>query len=270
MNPRGPEIVPGVRVLPVRSPTLPPATHTNVWVLGHERLTLVDPATPWADEQERFDALLAPLGRVERIVLTHHHHDHHQDAARLARRHDVPILAHPATADRLPQLPIQPLPAAGFTTDAGHVRVHHTPGHAPGHVALQTAQGPVVAGDLVAGVGTIAIDPDDDGHLGTYLDSLQQLDALGATALLPAHGPVLDDPSATIAHYLAHREARSQQVLDALRAGSATPLDIARRVYAELPARFLPLAATQVRAHLIHLVERGEAVPDGPRWGLSR
>ena len=55
------EIVPienGVGVIPVRSPTLPPATHTNVWVLGEHHVTVIDPASPFRQEQERLDEIL--------------------------------------------------------------------------------------------------------------------------------------------------------------------------------------------------------------------
>lgn len=254
----------------MRSPTLPPATHTNVWVLGHQRLTLVDPASPYADEQARLDDVIASWGTVERIVLTHHHHDHHQDTARLAAKHGVPVLAHPDTAARLPHLTIEPVRhLQSIPTDGGDLLVHHTPGHAPGHIALHTPQGPIVAGDLVAGTGTIAIDPDDDGHLATYLASLVALRALRGSALLPAHGPVLHDPDAIIDHYIAHRNGRTDQFLRTLvDGGPQSPLDIARTVYTELDPRFHPLAAVQVRAHLQHLLERGRVDHTDGVWSV--
>src|SRR5438067_1163619 len=82
---------PAIRCLPVRTPTLPPATHTNVYVVGEGALAVVDPASPWADEQERLDGWLDDLaatgvGRVEEILLTHHHVDHVSGAAHLPAR----------------------------------------------------------------------------------------------------------------------------------------------------------------------------------------
>ena len=62
------DVAPGIRCIPVRSPTLPPATHTNVWVLGERRLTVIDPASPWTDEQARLWETLSGLGVVERIL----------------------------------------------------------------------------------------------------------------------------------------------------------------------------------------------------------
>lgn len=261
------DIAPGIRCIPVRSPTLPPATHTNVWVLGIHRLTVVDPASPWDDEQARLFGALSQLGAVERIVLTHHHHDHHQGAGPLARLTGAPVYAHPETRARL-TLETEVLVDGGtFDTDAGPVVAHHTPGHAPGHLALQTASGHLVAGDLVAGVGTILIEPEDDGHLATYLDSLARMRDLRPTALLPAHGPVLDDPTAALTHYIEHRHARTTQVRESLaRRSPARPLDLAADVYADLDPRFHALAARQIEAHLIWLAEQGLAASTEAGW----
>ena len=44
---------PGIEVVPVRTPTVPPATHTNTYVVGDGLLTVIDPASPWDDEQTR-------------------------------------------------------------------------------------------------------------------------------------------------------------------------------------------------------------------------
>src|SRR5688572_17465966 len=97
-------VAPGVSVVHVRTPTLPPATHTNSWILGEGELTVVDPASPYDDEQARLFAELereiARGRRVRRLFLTHHHHDHVSGATDLqerlrARGHEVPIAAHP-------------------------------------------------------------------------------------------------------------------------------------------------------------------------------
>ena len=47
------QVVGAVRMLPLRTPTLPPATHTNSFLVGAGRAILVEPATPYPAELER-------------------------------------------------------------------------------------------------------------------------------------------------------------------------------------------------------------------------
>ena len=46
-------IAPGFEALPLRTPTVPPATHTNAYLVGTGDLVLVDPGSPYADELDR-------------------------------------------------------------------------------------------------------------------------------------------------------------------------------------------------------------------------
>ena len=50
------------------------------------------------------------------------------------------------------------------------------------------------------------------------------------------HGPIVDDPAALIDAYIAHRQMREQQILQAMLDGARTVDDIVRRVYPALPA----------------------------------
>jgi endoribonuclease LACTB2 len=262
----------GVEVVPVRTPTLPPATHTNTWILGVGEMLVADPASPWEDEQQAlFHHLQRRIDGGERIrtlFLTHHHHDHVAGALDLQARlaaigHPVPITAHPITAD-LVDFPIDQL---WHEADVHHVGglsfdVLHTPGHAPGHLVLHLHDsGVMLAGDMVAGVGTIAIDP-DEGDLGDYLLHLERMRQRKPTALLPAHGPVLREADAVLSFYIAHRHGRTQQIREVLDHGDATPLDIAAVVYPELDPAWQRLASRQVVTHLNWLHKHGYARPN--------
>lgn len=268
----------GVRVVQVRTPTLPPATHTNVVVLGRRSLVVIDPASPWEVEQR---ALLSALdgmgGQVQRIVLTHHHQDHVSGALALqaalgARGHRVPIAAHPVTGEWLEGVPVQEWLEDGdelAVEGEGSWKVSFTPGHAPGHIALWApSRDWAVAGDLVAGIGTILIDP-HDGDLGLYLDSLRRLRALGPERLIPSHGPVLMDGPGVLTAYLAHRDRRSDAIAAALSPREpATPMSLVASVYPDLDPMAVPLAALQIESHLRWLAAQGEAVAHpGPGGG---
>lgn len=271
-------VVNTLAVVSVRTPTLPPATHTNTWIYGEDSLTIIDPASPYDDEQGRlFSLVLAEIARgrqIRRLLLTHHHLDHVSGAADLQQRlrhagYDVPIAAHPATTSRVSdRMRIDETILDGDDVD-GLVAMH-TPGHAPGHIALLHPDGWVIAGDLVAGVGTIVIDP-DEGDLQQYLDSLERVRATGARSLMPAHGPVLSNAEMVLSFYVAHRNQRTEQIRAALdRAGTAAPIDLVSAVYPELPAFLAPVAAAQIQTHLQWLVQHGlcTSQPDG-RWAMA-
>jgi endoribonuclease LACTB2 len=269
------EIIPitnGLGVVPVRSPTLPPATHTNVWVLGDHHVTIVDPASPFPDEQQRLDEILEMV-MVERIVLTHHHADHVGGALAIQKTTGAKIAAHPLTQERL-DFTVDELLEDGdvVATDAGFWKVLHTPGHAQGHICLRNAGlGSIIAGDMVAGVGTILIDP-PEGNLAQYLGSLSRLRDLHPRLLMPAHGPVIENAVEYLTEYIDHRHMRTQQIVAHLHAipGSSAD-DLAQAIYAELvPVSFLPVAARQILAHLEWLEGDGQVKTNGNGYHLTQ
>ncbi|HSI04561.1 MAG TPA: MBL fold metallo-hydrolase, partial [Myxococcota bacterium] len=103
--PSGGEMLTGVHVLPLKSPTLPPATHTNVYTLGHHDVVIVDPAPTEAEPQEELIHYLTRLQasgvRLREIWLTHHHPDHVGSAMLVRDRFGIPIAAHEITASDL-------------------------------------------------------------------------------------------------------------------------------------------------------------------------
>ena len=267
MSERAP-IADGVSVFAARTPTLPPATHTNAVILGRRAVWVVDPASPWPEEQEATAQALSDL-EVAAIVLSHHHLDHVSGAEDLRARTGAPILATAETAARVP-FAVDRLIAEGdaLETDAGVWRVMHTPGHASGHVVLDRGD-VVVAGDMIAGVGTIVLDP-PEGALHLYLNSLRRLRDLGPRRLIPSHGPVIDDGPAILDTYIHHRHMRTAQVREALAPrGPAQPEALVEPIYGALHPLIAMVAARQVLAHLQWLGREGEAAEqaDGA-WSL--
>lgn len=264
-----------ITLFPLRTPTLPPATHTNAYVVGRQRLVVVDPAAIDPAEQAllvaHLDARCAAGARVEAVLLTHAHADHVATAPVLAARYGVPVLCH---ADALPALRFA---AQGLLTDLATVpfgdtplQVLHTPGHAPGHIVYWHAESRTsICGDLVAGVGTILVDP-DEGDLRLYLESLARVRDLRPAALLPAHGGAIGGAVEKLAQYIAHRLWREAKIADALTAAPQTLDALVARAYDDTPPHIWPIARQSLRAHLHKLREDTRAVETSPGEWAAR
>jgi glyoxylase-like metal-dependent hydrolase (beta-lactamase superfamily II) len=266
-----------LRSVAVRTPTLPPATHTNVYLLGRGRVAVVDPASPYAEEQAALDAALDALHKageqVVEVLLTHHHVDHVSGATHLATRLGVPIAAHAATAAKLRgRVAVGREIADGELLPYGPdgMRAMWTPGHAPGHLCFVDARSnAIVAGDMVASVGTIIIEPEDDGDMALYLESLRALRALEPRVLLPSHGPPIEAANAKLDFYVAHRLEREARVLAALSAEPRTLEALVPPAYPDVPPAIYGLAARSLLAHLRKLEREGRAVEQAGAWRLG-
>jgi glyoxylase-like metal-dependent hydrolase (beta-lactamase superfamily II)/8-oxo-dGTP pyrophosphatase MutT (NUDIX family) len=258
----------GILVVPLRTPTLPPATHTNCLLLGDEELWVVDPGSPYPEEQATLEKTLALLRdegrRAAGVLLTHHHQDHVGGAAELARKLALPIAATAQTAELL-DFPVDRVLRDGDALPVGPRgwTCLHLPGHTRGHLCLiEQGSGAVVAGDLVAGIGTVIVDP-PDGDMLDYLASLRRLLQLGPGVIYPAHGPVVPAGVDKLRGYLEHRLEREEKVIQALHAlGPATPEQLVPPSYPDVQPEVYPLAERSLLAHLGKLVKEGRARMD--------
>ncbi len=267
-------IAPWLLRMPLRTPTLPPATQTNHYLLGDGDLLVIDPATPHKDSQARLIALLEGLIGAGRrpvgLLLTHHHGDHVGAATALADHLQVPILAHAETARLLKdEVAVDRLLSGGervlSCSDGRHWQVLHTPGHAPGHLIVSDGRSGLIAGDMVAGEGTVLVDP-DEGSMADYLASLERMRSLKPKWLAPAHGPLIHDADGLLLHYLEHRRAREERVLDALKKDWQPDDALLPTAYADTPRLLWPFALRSLRAHLLHLQEQGLVERSAHRW----
>src|SRR5947207_1745825 len=256
------EMRPGIVLVPLRTPTLPPATHTNCYIVGGDEVIVIDPASPYEEEQALLDRILEHR-KIREIRLTDLHTDHVSGANHLKQQRGVKIAAHPITARDLEGVVTvdrtfvdgERLELRG--KPGWNLRVLHTPGHARGHVCIfEEKNGSLITGDLMAGLGTIVIDP-PEGHMATYFDSLKRMQALPVTALFPAHGPVMADAKAKIQQYLDHRMEREAKILAAWQRGHRQPAAIVKEVYTDVQPAMHGLAERSDMAHLEKLREEG-------------
>ena len=118
------------------------------------------------------------------------------------------------------------------------------------------------SGDHIMGWSTSVVSP-PDGHMGDYLNSLEDVRSRQFNTIWPTHGPAITEPGAFVDAYIAHRHTREAQILGALDKGLTNIKDIVKELYADINPRLHPAAAHSVLSHLIYLYETGRVTCDG-------
>jgi len=239
------------------NPSLMTLDGTNTWVIaepGSSSVVVVDPG-PEEEPHLRRVLEVAAAGdrRVTQIVLTHGHPDHAAGAARFAELTGAPVGA----LDPGLRLGTEGfVPGDVITAGGCELRVVGTPGHTADSLSLLlAADQALLTGDTVLGRGTTVIA--GDGSLSDYLRSLDELRVLADTvalrAILPGHGPLLDDAVVALDYYIGHRRERLDQVRAAMATGASTPAEIVAVVYVDVDRALWPAAEQSVRAQIDYL-----------------
>jgi glyoxylase-like metal-dependent hydrolase (beta-lactamase superfamily II) len=243
------QLYPGVWRLVAPNASAMTGPGTNTYLVGREQVVIIDPGPQNPSHLANIlEALQTLLASVQAIIVTHPHSDHQGCADLLAKQLQAPLLRFD-----------QPLQHGDKIEVADKtLLVQHTPGHIYAHICLWDIKRRLLfAGDLVAGQGTVLIIP-PDGDMAAYLASLRAMLALAPAAILPGHGPVIENAPALLQSYIDHRLARENQVLYWLSQGVTTAEAIAAKIYADRP-EVLNIAPLQIEAHLEKLRREGRA-----------
>ena len=272
------EIAPGIRRLVANNPGPFTFMGTNTYVVGRCEVAVIDPGP---DDPAHLDALLHALEgeRITHIFLTHTHRDHSDLIEPLKQKTGARVLGYgPTEAPRgfaetnaisddfvdrafAPDKPLRGgdmVEGASWALDA-----IHTPGHAPDHLCYALiGNRTVFTGDHIMGWSTTVVAP-PEGHMGSYIASLEGLLIRRDLAFFPGHGGQIKTPPRVVRAYLLHRKWREAAIFKCVEEGVGFIPQIVPKIYKNLEAELSDAAALSVLAHLEYLAERGLVVARG-------
>ena len=239
-------------MVPLRTPTLPPATRTNCYIVGDAGRARWRSTRPRRTPTSRRGSTRTSTSsgiRLAAVVLTHHHVDHVGDAARLAAKHGVPVWAHRETAARV----------AGRVRGDAHARRRRGARRRPQRGCAPCSRRDTRRGTSASSTrrrapsspatwwrrwGRSSSSRATAATCGSTSSRCARLRGEvdgGATRLLPAHGPPIVDGGARLDFYVAHRLEREARVAGGARrragdARGAGAAGLSRRAGGDLSA----------------------------------
>lgn len=263
--------VPVKRILG-RNPGPMTGSGTNSYLIGSEKLSLLDPG-PKDDAQ--FDSFMQAIGgaSLEYILITHTHGDHSPGAARLQEATGAQLVGLPAPLIEGHDSSFKPAKAWQHNdvieTGEYSLQLIHTPGHVSNHICFLLREEQLLfTGDhILQGTTSVILPP--DGDMTAYLDSLRHLQSLSLRYLAPGHGGVMDKPHRELESLIAHRLRREQKIIDGLTALGRCDIDqLVLNVYDDVATHLIPWAKKTLLAHLIKLRRDGRVESSDDNWQL--
>ena len=268
------QVAPGLRRIVCRNPGPFTFKGTNLYVIGQGEVAVADPGPVGGDH---LDVLMAALTgeRITHILLTHTHADHSGAVESLRQRTGALVCGMPRQAGQPGAdakgphghnfiIPVDydvPLRHGGRLAGPGfEIEAVHTPGHAPDHLCYRlTGPDILLSGDQVMGWNTSVIAP-PEGHMGSYMRSLELLMERKDAVYFPAHGGPVREPRRYVKALIFHRRWRESEIAECIRAGIASIAGMVARMYAGIDPGLVGAAALAVLAQLEFMAEKGAVI----------
>lgn len=259
----------GIHIFPLPAPPQTFFKNINTTVIGKEEMVIIDPGGAKKESTEKMiywlEHFIKMGSRFSGVCITHEHLDHAGGCEIVSRHFNIPKYASLESAKKS-------LIKINETLKEGQqlvlednnfpwiVDVFSTPGHVKGHLCYyEKTTETLVAGDMISSEGPVVIDPDENGSMSEYMDSLYKLNQLKIDLLIPGHGnPWFYMPGNIIIEKLIqHRKQREEKILNTIKKGIKNFEELLIQSYDDVPKERLVLARKQLKAHLDDLKQRG-------------
>lgn len=242
---------------------------TNTYLIGTgKNRILLDTGDKDVNDYQKnlMKVMKSEHANIEHIIVTHWHHDHIGGVENLygTIAKDPKIWKHKRDITDGPDSELSKTLPLNWLSDGQEIKVegatikiHHTPGHTTDHVVLSLLEENILfSGDCILGEGTAVFE-----DLYTYMQSLQKILDLKPDVIYPGHGNIVENPIQKIQYYIAHRNQREYQILEALKENmdkQMNEMDLVKIIYVDTPEQLWTAAAYNVNHHLAKLTKENK------------